>query len=121
VGILRIMGMSFYGYHGVSQAEKELGTRFEVDVEIDFDTKKASESGKLADTINYEQVYEITRKHITEKKFHLLESITESLADEIFALFKPEGLKVRVRKLSPPFPGQLNYVELEVTRGSKAL
>lgn len=116
MGILKLIGMNFYGYHGVSQAEKELGTRFEVDVELEFDTEKAAKTGKLTDTINYEQVYEIVKKHITEKRFHLLESLTETLADELYNNFNPDALTVRIKKLSPPFPGQLNYVELEVKR-----
>ena len=28
-------GMVFYGYHGVNQAERELGQRFVVDVELE--------------------------------------------------------------------------------------
>ncbi|MGB9561219.1 MAG: dihydroneopterin aldolase, partial [bacterium] len=60
-------------------------------------------------------------KHITENRFHLLESLTETLADAIYNVFKPYWVCVRVRKLSPPFPGQLDYVELEVLRGERVI
>ncbi len=109
--------MSFYGYHGVSDAEKEVGKRFTVDVEMVFDTAKAARSDQLDDTINYEEVYRVVGDYITNNTFHLTETVAEGIADLIYNVYNPEGLKVRVRKNTPPFPGHLDYIEIETTRG----
>jgi len=109
--------MSFYGYHGVSPAEKEIGKRFTVDVDMVFDTRRAAKSDNLADTINYEDVYQIVGDYITGNTFHLTETVAEGIADLVFERFEPEALIVRVRKNTPPFPGHLDYIEIETKRG----
>ena len=117
MGILRLLNMSFYGYHGVSDAEKLLGTRFEVDVEVCYDTSKPAKSEKLSDAVNYEKIYALVKDFITTHKFHLMEGLTEGLAEHLWDSFTFDGLRVRIRKVSPPFPGHLDAVELETTRG----
>lgn len=109
--------MSFYGYHGVSPAEKEVGKRFSVDVELSYDTLKAARSDDLRDTINYEEIYRAVGELITRNTFHLTETIAERIADSLFENFSPHGLRVKVRKNNPPFPGNLDYIEIETTRG----
>ena len=118
MGILRLINMSFYGYHGVSDAEKLLGTRFEVDVEVEYDTSKPAKSGKLSEAVDYEKIYTLVKNFITTHKFHLMESLTEGLAEHLWSNFNFDGLRVKVRKVSPPFPGHLDAVELETTRGN---
>ena len=118
MGILRLLNMSFYGYHGVSEAEKLLGTRFEVDIEVKYNTLKAANSGKLSEAADYEKIYTLVKDFVTTRKFHLIESLTEKLADHLWNKFNFDGLRVRVRKASPPFPGHLDAVELETTRGN---
>ena len=34
MGIIRLKNMTFYGYHGVYDFEKEKGTDFEIDLEL---------------------------------------------------------------------------------------
>jgi len=117
MGIIRIHNMSFYGYHGVSKAEKEVGKRFTVDVEMVIDTTRAASSDNLNDTINYEEVYRVVGEHVTKNTFHLTETLAEGIADLVYEAFTPIGLKVRVRKNTPPFPGHLDYIEIETSRG----
>jgi dihydroneopterin aldolase len=109
--------MSFYGYHGVSAAEKEVGKRFTVDVELNIDTAKAAKSDNLADTVNYEKVYETVGECVTGNSFHLTETIAERIAERLFTEFAPRGVRVKVRKNNPPFPGALEYIEIETSRG----
>lgn len=117
MGIIRIHNMAFYGYHGVSDAEKEIGKRFTVDIELCYDTAKAANSDDLNDTINYEEVYRVVGDLITRNTFHLTETVAERIADLVFDSYRPLGLIVRVRKNTPPFPGHLDYIEVETSRG----
>jgi len=40
MGVIRLKNMLFYGYHGVNESEKELGGKFEVDLELSTSLKK---------------------------------------------------------------------------------
>ena len=117
MGVIRIKNMEFYGYHGVSSAEKTLGTRFQVDLELFTDTASPARNDDLSLTINYERVYEVVSDFLTKDKFHLIETLAERLVDKIYNRFSPRGVRVRVRKMSPPIPGHIGFIEIETKRG----
>ncbi|MCD6098408.1 dihydroneopterin aldolase [bacterium] len=117
MGVIRIKDMEFYGYHGVSSAEKALGTRFQVDLELFTDTASPARTDDLSLTINYEQVFDVVRDFLTNERFHLIETLAERLVDEIYNRFSPRGVCVRVRKVSPPIPGHIGFIEVETKRG----
>ncbi|MCJ7509146.1 MAG: dihydroneopterin aldolase [candidate division Zixibacteria bacterium] len=119
MGVIRLHNMTFYGFHGVSPAEKETGRRFEVDVELHLDLDKAAQSDKLKDTVNYTEVYNTVQQLIMDNKFSLLETIGVRLAEKILEKFDVEEVLVRVRKKIPPIPGNLDDIEVEVKRKRK--
>ena len=114
--VIRLHNMTFYGFHGVSAAEKETGRRFEVDVELFLDLTSAASSDKLKDTINYREVYDTVEELVMKNRFSLLETIAVRLADTIKERFAPAEVLVRVRKKIPPIPGNLDHIEVEVRR-----
>jgi dihydroneopterin aldolase len=109
--------MIFYGFHGVSSAEKETGRRFEVDVELSLDLSRAEQSDRLKDTVNYKEVYQTVNEIITGEHFSLIETLASRIADAILLKFKPDLVRVRVRKKIPPVPGNLDDIEVEIERG----
>ncbi len=118
--IIRIKSASFYAYHGVAGDEQNLGGKFEVDVELHGDFSIAGEQDNLKLTIDYEVVYGIIRKTITQKKYYLLEALAKSIIDELMEQFQLiQAVKVIVRKPHPPVKGVVDYVEFErmETRG----
>ena len=116
MGIIRLHNMIFYGFHGVSPAEKETGRRFEVDVELFLDLSRAEQSDRLRDTVNYKEVYQAVHDIITGEHFSLLEAVSSRIADAILQRFNPDRVKVRVRKKIPPVPGNLDDIEVEIER-----
>jgi len=114
--IIRLGGMSFYGYHGVSAAEKETGRLFEVDCEIEIDLAQAGHSDMLVDTVDYSHVYEIIRETVEGKAFSLIEKLAEHLADILLEKFPVYRVTLKVRKMNPPIPGQIKFIEVEITR-----
>lgn len=116
MGVIRLHNMTFYGYHGISAAERQTGRRFEVDVELAVDMDRAAASDKLQDTVNYTEVYRTVEELVAQNRFSLLETIAVRLADEILRKFKPKEVTVRVRKKIPPVPGNLDHIEVEITR-----
>jgi dihydroneopterin aldolase len=113
---IRMIGMSFYGFHGVSAAERETGRMFEVDCELEVDLAEAGRSDQLTDTIDYAKVYEIVRDTVEGTAFSLLEGLAGKLATQILDDFSAYRVTLRVRKLDPPLGGHVKYIEVELTR-----
>ncbi|GBF11377.1 dihydroneopterin aldolase [Tepidibacillus infernus] len=109
--------MQFYAYHGVFEEEKKLGQKFEVDLEMYLDLKKAGETDCIEDTVNYAQVYEVVKQLIMGKQRKLLEALAEHTAKELLNTFPLHEVVVRVRKIQPPIPGHLESVTVEIRRG----
>ena len=114
--IIRLGGMSFYGYHGVTAAEKETGRMFEVDCEIEVDLAEAAHSDRLEDTVDYSKIYEVIRKTLEDRAFSLLEAIAGELATKLLDNFPIYRVTLKVRKMSPPIACKIDYIEVEVTR-----
>ncbi|MFA6619205.1 MAG: dihydroneopterin aldolase [Candidatus Neomarinimicrobiota bacterium] len=113
---IKLKNMIFYAYHGVEESEKIIGGRFEVDLTIFTDLKKASETDDLNDTINYEAIYHDIAKIVTEKKRHLIEAVAGEIARTIKDKYAGiENITVALRKPSVPIKGVLDTVEVEIT------
>ena len=114
--IIRLGSMSFYGYHGVSAAEKETGRVFEVDCEVEVDLADAGKSDRLKDTYDYEQIYICIRESVEDKAFSLLEGLASEIISKILDKFNVYRVTLKVRKLNPPIAGQIKFIEVEMTR-----
>ena len=110
--------MKFYGYHGVNEHEREMGQRFEVDAEMTLDLSRPGETDELADTYDYVTAYEAIRAVVENAKFRLLEALAANVA-EVLLKGGVASVTVRVRKPSVPIRGQLDYVQVEVTRSAQ--
>ena len=108
-------GMAFFGRHGVFPAERELGARFSVDVELEGDLRVASASDRLEDTIDYTRAYDLVREVVEGEPCHLLEAVAQRIADRLLTLPGVLGVQVRVHK-KPPLPGEFRSVAVEITR-----
>ncbi|MCP4685721.1 MAG: dihydroneopterin aldolase [bacterium] len=114
--VIRLVGLSFYGYHGVSAAEKETGRAFEIDCELQVDLAQAGHSDQLADTIDYTRVYALIKDVVEGKAYSLLEGLANELAGLLLDKFPIYRVTLQVRKLHPPIAGQIKHIEVEVTR-----
>lgn len=108
--------MVFYGYHGVSAAEKETGRRFEVDCELEADLAPSGQTDNLTDTIDYVAVYTAVKEIVEGKAFSLLESLATDIADVLLNSFPAFRVTVRIRKMIPPIAGTIDNIEVEVSR-----
>jgi dihydroneopterin aldolase len=106
--------MTFYGFHGVSAAEKETGRRYEVDCELQVDLRDAAETDRLADTVNYAEVYRVVEEVMNTRRYSLIESIAADICKRLMDMDKVKRTVVRVRKKIPPIPGNLDHIEVEL-------
>ena len=116
--VIRLENMQFYGYHGVSELEKELGGKFEVDLEMFFSLKKAGKSDRIEDTLDYEAAYKLVQSCVVQKKYFLLEALAETIIDTCMETFPVHRIVVRVRKPNAPIKGVLKHVEIECDRSN---
>lgn len=116
MGILTIKNLVFYGYHGVQDFEKELGGRFEVDVKIDYPFTRCASEDMLHKAVDYQQVYVVVKDMVTDRKYHLIETLADHIADALVEQFDVDEVTVILRKKKVPIDAVLDYVEVEVTR-----
>jgi dihydroneopterin aldolase len=114
--VIRLVGLPFYGYHGVTAAEKETGRLFEIDCELEVDLAEAGTSDRLADTIDYHQVYTVIKDTVEGTAFSLLEGLAAHLTAIILDNFPVYRVTLKVRKMHPPIAGHAKYIEVQVTR-----
>jgi dihydroneopterin aldolase len=108
-------GMAFFGRHGVFPAERELGARFTVDVELFGELSEAARSDRLDSTIDYARAYALVKEVVEGDSCHLLEAVAERIAGRLLALPRVERAVVRVRK-KPPLEGEFHSFGVELTR-----
>jgi len=119
MGIIRLKNIQLYGFHGVNESEKDLGGRFEVDVELYLSLQSSCISDNLKDTINYESIYKIVDSCVKRDKFNLIEALANSIAKDILKDHRIESIVVRVRKPHAPIKGVLDTIEVEIERSQK--
>jgi dihydroneopterin aldolase len=111
-----LAGIQFRGHHGDSEAERTVGGRFEVDLEMARDCAPAGKSDALQDTVDYYAVHQRVM-HIGQNERHrLVETLAERIAAAVLAEFQADSVTVRVRKLMPPLDGIVAYAGVEITR-----
>lgn len=116
VDTIRLTNMIFYAHHGYYEAERELGQKFEVDIELQYDLRQAATGDDLALTLDYTAVYGIAKRIFENYKFKLIETVAERIAAEILELEHVPAVLIRVRKPHAPLNGLLDHVEIEIHR-----
>jgi dihydroneopterin aldolase len=94
-----LTGMMFHGNHGVLPAERELGQRFVVDIELDCDLRPAGTSDDLAETVDYSEVHGKVREIVEGEPAQLIETVAERIASAILEeQIRVEAVRIRVTK-----------------------
>ena len=117
---LSIKGAQFYAYHGVKQEEKELGGRYEVDLDMWYDASQAIVKDSVAYALNYEEAMNCIEEAIADDSFNLIETIASTILDTVFDKF-PNLIKatIRIRKMNVPIHNVVSYIETELTKESE--
>ena len=114
--VIRLKNMTFYAHHGYYEAERELGQKFEVDIELKRDLRPAARQDDLQQTVDYRAIFNIAKDTFENYKFKLIESVAERIADKILLLPEIHNVLIRVRKPHVPLNGLLDHVEVEIFR-----
>ena len=114
--IIRLNSLTVFGHYGVSPAEREVGQKIQLDIELHADLHGACQSDALKDTINYEAVYALVVEAASETKHRLLESMGEDICYQLLKSFPVSKVTIALRKQNLPFPNSLANVEICLTR-----
>ncbi|MCP4521746.1 MAG: dihydroneopterin aldolase [Cytophagales bacterium] len=109
-------GLEFFAYHGFYPEEQVLGTYFVLDIHIDTDFKKASESDDLSYTVDYEEVYQITKKEMAIPS-KLLENVLYRIIERIKQQFEKavQKITISIEKKNPPLGGVCNCSKITIS------
>ena len=114
---IQLMGMVFYGYHGVAPAEQEIGQRFLVDLVVYRDLSQSGRSDDLHDTVSYSHLWRAVRQVIEGPPRKLLENVAEAVAKSILDGFDVDAVRITVKKPEVPMKGSiLNHAAVEIFR-----
>jgi len=120
INIIRIKNATFYGYHGVSDEEQNVGGKFEADIDIYTDFAEAARGDDLSKTVDYYKVYSFLNQFTVRQKYYLIEALALEIAEELLKKFERiKKVAVRVRKNNPPLGGVVDCVEAEVIKERK--
>ena len=113
---ISVRGLQVYAYHGVSEAEQEVGHRLVIDIEARTHCGSAGSTDNLGDTVDYSKLVSIASDVATGAKHKLIEVVAESIASCILAEFNVEEVVVEVRKVNPPLVGIVESVGVRIER-----
>lgn len=106
--------VKFFAYHGFYPEEQILGNHFLVDVEVGFKSGNI-ENDEISNTVNYERLHSVLTEEMKQPR-KLLETLAQETISKIRSEYPfLEIIKVGIKKLNPPLPGEVKYSLVEIT------
>lgn len=101
---ISLQGIELYGYHGLYPGEKELGSKYKLELEFVVPAVP-KDVVSLEDTVDYKKAYDIV-VGIFKTPTPLLENISKHIAHQLKKEFAHATcIKVSVAKLNPSIGG----------------
>jgi dihydroneopterin aldolase len=113
-----LRGLRVLGHHGAGSVERAEAQPFEVDLDLELAEPGAAWSDELAETLDYGTAAQAVAAVVSGTSHRLLESLARACAEAVLAEDRAGRLAavgVRVTKLRPPVPLQLESAACELT------
>jgi dihydroneopterin aldolase len=117
---IEVRGLSVYTHHGVTEAEREIGQRLEIDVALELPGCDALLSDRLEDTVDYSEVCDLVADAATERSYRTLERLCQVIGERLMDRFGCEAVHVRAAKPEPPLALPVSEVAVEVAQLGEA-
>jgi dihydroneopterin aldolase len=114
MGIITVNGIRCYSFHGCLPEEGKIGGEYVVDITIDTDFSKASETDELVDTVDYCVVYDSVKAEMAIRSKlieHAAQRIVNALRKKYPAV---KTFTVKITKINPPMNGVVDSVSVIV-------
>ncbi len=116
VDCIRLTDIDVYAFHGALPAERELGQRFVIDVDLWHDLSRAAASDSMGDALDYTQVHSRIVELAGNQSFHLIEALAERISHMLLTDFPLDAVSVTVHKPNPPIRNFMGSVSVTVDR-----
>lgn len=113
---ITLTGIDVYAHHGVHPAERELGQRFVVDVDLWSDLDETARHDSLRHALDYTAVHRRICAVVAGTSFQLIESLAQQLCLALLSDFPVARVAVTVLKPNPPIPNFLGRVSVTLER-----
>ena len=113
---VRLNDIVIFAHLGVTEAERQVGQRIHIDLDLEMDLGLPAQSDALGDTANYEEAYRMVESVVEGSQHRLMEHLADTLIQHLFEEFPARTIRVRVRKPNVPFAGSLASAEVELVR-----
>ncbi len=111
-----IEDLKIFAKHGVLQEENVVGTYYLVNLEIEANIWKASQTDALEDTINYAEINEIIHQEMAISS-KLLEHVIGRILSKLEQNFPQiTVMKIKLTKVNPPMKGEMKGVSIEMEK-----
>jgi len=104
--LIRIKNLRLKTIVGVNAWERQQAQEVVINIEIDFDGRKAVETDSLDETLDYRQIKKRILEFCASSKFFLLESLAQRLSDLVMEDSRVIEATVEVDK-----PGALRFAD----------
>ena len=99
-----VENIQVYAFHGVPDAEREVGHRYEIDLTMEVDGR-APDTDRMEDTVDYGAAALEAERIVKESQFRTIERLAGEIGNGLLKKFsKIEEIQVSVRKPLPPTP-----------------
>lgn len=98
---------------GVSDEERAKPQRLLLTIELTYDISSAALSDRIEKTIDYNAIAQDLLTYGEGRSWKLIEKLASNVADRVFTQYRPQALRVEVKKF--PIP-QARYVSVSLVR-----
>ena len=114
---IEIRRLSFFGRHGVLDAEAALGQRFVVSITAYLDLQPVARRDDCEAAVCYNQLAMAVLEIGERRRFRTLEALAQAVIDALFTVFPPiEALEVCVEKPGAPVAAVFDTVAVTLSR-----
>lgn len=113
---ITLSGMEFYAHHGCFEEERLVGSRFLVDLVLEYDATEAIINDNVSLALNYQTVF-VEVKKIMAQPVNLLETLCSNILTMLKSKFSQIiSAEVNVAKLNPTLTagGKIEKVKVKL-------
>ncbi len=96
--IIFLHGLSVETIIGIWNWERRIRQTVVIDLDMAADIRRAAQTDKVDDTLNYKLVAKRVQQFVTESEFELVETLAERIAAIVTGEFNVPWVRVRVSK-----------------------
>lgn len=111
---ISIAGLRAHCILGVHEWERLIKHEIRLDLTVQLDAARAAKTDDVRNAVDYSRLANRVLKRVRESRFHLVESLAQSVADVCLATRGVQGVQVRVEKVGAL--AAADSVAVEITR-----